>query len=72
MSSDPLRFNAELGKDPELCGKILADLAHFPVALEEPRVLIRCDAAHVDQAIARAFALAVLFGEIVKLELIGG
>ena len=70
--SDHQDFERGLAADPALTDAILADTAHFPPVPRTPaRVLIRCDAAHADQAIARAFALAILYGEVADVELIG-
>ena len=50
------RFERELAVDPELAEHILRELP----GLEEPeRVVILCDRASADVAIARALALAV-------------
>lgn len=72
MSGEASRFRQELIADPELCARVLADPVHFPPFPKEPgRVQIRCDSRHVDQAIARGVALALVQGEIAELQLIG-
>lgn len=55
-ASEVARLESELAADPALAVRILREL---PSVRAPERVLIRCDAASVDAAIARALALAV-------------
>jgi hypothetical protein len=64
-----LKFQSELQHDLDLVEAVLRELP--PAPKEATHVLIRCNAAQVDRAIARGFALAILYAEQVHLELIG-
>jgi hypothetical protein len=69
MPSEPHRFERGLMGDPALVERVLARRDPFPPLAGGERILIRCDAASVDRAIARALALAVE-GVEARIELI--
>ncbi|MGA2631355.1 MAG: hypothetical protein ABSG54_14245 [Terriglobia bacterium] len=60
-------FRAQLQANPALAVEALQT---FPPVPEPETVLIRCDAAHVDKAIARAVALAAIRREFAEIELV--
>ena len=68
MSSDPLRFSAELHKDPELCRHILADPHSFPPIPREPERIIKTSPENLERAICRSVARCREWGEFWKVE----
>lgn len=73
MSGELARFERELQADPALVDATLAQPDVFlPVPAQLEPVIIRTDAASVDLALARAFALAVMDGILVRVELTDG
>jgi hypothetical protein len=63
-------LRTEFQHDPALARQVIETLPSY--AREEPRVLIRCDAALVQEAICRAIALAVVRRELARIEIFGG
>lgn len=57
MNTNVRRYEVELQKDGQLVERLLATLPPAPSQTEH--VIIRTDAASVDQAICKALALAV-------------
>jgi hypothetical protein len=60
-------LRAQFQSNPALAAEVLQT---FPPVPEPETVLIRCDAAHVDKAIARAVALAAIRREFAEIELV--